>query len=128
MYSPSYQTIYFIWYARSMVGKHTSIYCEWILESINQIEVYVFWKTEDDFLNDQLLIDWCLMQLQHIWETVVQISKVDYNFVLFEKENIIWFRNLVSHQYRAVRAWFIWTIIKTKLPLLKREIEKKLLT
>jgi len=102
-----------------MVGKQLNIYFERILESITQIEEYTQWVNEANFLENKLLIDWCLMQLQHIGETVVQIGKLDHTFQLLDKDNIIGFRNLVSHQYKAVRSSFIWSIIQHKLPLLK---------
>lgn len=106
--------------------KQIDILYKWILESIEQIEEYINGMWENDFFESKLVIDGCLMQLQHIWETVIQISKIDNDFNIFEKERIIWFRNLVSHQYRAIRTGFIRNILNEKLPLLKKEILEKL--
>lgn len=46
-----------------------------LLDSISQIESYVYWYDFEKFINDRKTFDAVLMQLQHIWETTKKNGK-----------------------------------------------------
>lgn len=79
-------------------------YCRWIIEAIDQIDQYVVNMTSQEFAQDRKTQDACLMQLQHIGETVIQLTKIDHDFTITNKDHIIKFRNLLSHHYQHVRV------------------------
>ncbi len=103
--------------------KQSHIYIKWILDGICKIQTYTKNITREEFENNTMMSDACLMQLQHIWETIIQLYKINPDINISHKENIWWFRNLLSHQYRAVRISFIRKIINESLPNLKSEID-----
>lgn len=63
-------------------------------------------------------------RLAIIGEAVWQINKLDRNFVLTDKNKIIGFRHILTHDYDLVSADIIWKIIENNLPVLQEEVKK----
>ena len=80
--------------------------------------------TKEEFLDDEKTLDSCLMQLQHIGETIIQINKYFPDIAFAEQEKIIGLRHYISHEYKHIRPSMIWFAIKEKIPILEKEIEK----
>lgn len=101
------------------------VYLNWILEAINTIELYYRrWNIE----TDSIILDWCLMQLIHIWETVNKIKKKFPEFNLLPKDTIK-LRNFAAHDYIWVNISIVDSIVKKHLPevksIIKSYLEKK---
>jgi uncharacterized protein with HEPN domain len=46
------------------------VYVLWIKDAIDKINSYVLNMDYEEFKNNELVIDWCLMQFVHVWETL----------------------------------------------------------
>ena len=101
-----------------------------ILESINKIQHYSSsFSDADEFFANEKTFDAALMNFIIIGEMVVRMSDEfigKYNKVDWFK--IKGFRNLVVHNYFGIDAEEVWQIIKDKIPALKEEIEKILMS
>jgi uncharacterized protein with HEPN domain len=104
--------------------------CELIEGSINTIEKYtknIF--TAEDFKKDEtglLYLDACMMRLQVIGENIKKINKIQPDFFIttirFDVNNIIRFRDLISHHYEKLDSDIIFDVCKNDIPLLKQKI------
>ena len=99
------------------------IFAKRISEAIDKLNIYILDMTVDDFLWDPKTIDACMMQLQHIWETIVQIKKYYPNVIFVDENKIMWLRHFISHEYIKIDPEIAYITIKTKLHILKSEIE-----
>lgn len=108
-----------------MVNKtQLDIFTNWILEAINKLDIYTKDMSMENFLADHKTIDACMMQLQHIWETIIQIKKY-YPEVKFQDEvKIMWLRHFISHEYIKIDPEIAYLAIKNRLHILKEEISK----
>jgi uncharacterized protein with HEPN domain len=105
--------------------------CELIIESIDSIESYSqsIKKVEDFKNNDQgfLLLDAIMMRLQVVGENIKKISKIDPTFfqinLQFDTNNIIRFRDFISHHYEKLDADIVFDICKKDIPALKDKIQ-----
>ena len=96
-----------------------------ILEAIEKIERYSApFDNDDDFFHHEMNFDATIMQFIVIGEMV---SKIDDAFKN-EHPDVAWreikdFRNFVAHDYFGIDSEEIWSIIRTHLPMLKRQIK-----
>jgi len=101
-----------------------------ILESINKIQSYSSsFSNADEFFANERTFDATLMNFIIVGEMVIRISDEFIN----KYDKIDWFkikgfRNLVAHNYFGIDAEEVWQIIKDKIPALKKEIEKILVS
>jgi uncharacterized protein with HEPN domain len=65
-------------------------------------------------------------RLAIVGEAVWQINKLDRNFDFTDKNKIIGFRHILTHEYDLVSADIIWKIIEKNLPILNEEVKKYL--
>ncbi len=103
-----------------MIDKSYKIefYLKWILDAIERIEYYnKKWNID----TDSIVLDSCLMQLVHIWETVNKIKKKFPNFKLIPN-NVIKLRNFVAHDYIWINISIVKIIINKHLPDIKQKI------
>jgi uncharacterized protein with HEPN domain len=95
-----------------------------IREAIDKIEKYsVLGKNE--FLGDELIQSWILLQLQIIGEAARSMSDdtcAKYPEIAWR--DIIDFRNLIVHEYFRIDLKLVWKIVEKELPLLKKQIKK----
>lgn len=108
-----------------------------ILWSIDQIEKRSKnIKSSDDFLNDDLgleKLDSICMQLINIGEALKKIDKIT-NGKLFDKnDQIEWkkamgMRDIITHHYFDIDSEIVYSVCKTRIPKMKREIKKILKT
>lgn len=94
-----------------------------MLDSIEKIMKYVGTLTFDEFICDEKTFDACCMQLQHIGECGIKLSKIvskDYKNIPFDQMS--GFRNQISHDYAGIDDTIIWKTIKISLPELKNAL------
>lgn len=105
--------------------------CELISESILAIEDYIQdIITPDDFkktTSGKKSLDAVMMRLQSIGENVKKINKIDNSFfesyLSFDTNNIVRFRDFISHHYEKLDNEIVFEICKNDVPLLKQKIE-----
>jgi uncharacterized protein with HEPN domain len=105
--------------------------CELIDESINYIQLYtenIF--SPDDFKKSQdnlTRFDATMMRLQVIGENIKKIIKSEPEFfttdLLFDTNNIIRFRDFISHHYEKLDTDIVFDICKNDIPVLKQKIQ-----
>jgi len=105
--------------------------CELIEESIKYIELYTenifspddFRKSEDNITR----LDATMMRLQVIGENIKKIIKLQPEFftsgLLFDTNNIIRFRDFISHHYEKLDTDIVFEICKNDIPVLKEKIQ-----
>ena len=94
-----------------------------IREAIGTIEVFVFDKGKDDFMNDQLLASAVLYQFSIIGEAINHIDREILGKYHYPWHKVRSFRNLISHAYFQIKLDAVWEIIQNDLPELKQLIE-----
>jgi uncharacterized protein with HEPN domain len=105
--------------------------CELIEESIRLIEVYTknilkpsdFNSSEDNLIK----LDATMMRLQSIGENIKKIWKLEPDFfekfLSFDTNNIIKFRDFISHHYEKLDTDIVFEICKNDIPELKQKIQ-----
>ncbi len=101
--------------------------CELILESIIAIENYTQEiNSAENFketLPGQKSLDAVMMRLQSIGENVKKISKIDISFfnsqLRFDTNNIIRFRDFISHHYEKLDSEIVFEICRNDIPIQK---------
>ncbi len=95
-----------------------------IREAINKIEKYSV-LGKDEFLSDELIQSWILLQLQTIGEAARAMSDETYTtYPEIAWRDIIDFRNLIVHEYFRIDLKLVWKIVEQELPILKKQIAK----
>lgn len=93
-----------------------------IQEAIKKIEKYAQ-LGKADFLENELIQSWILLQLQIIGEAARAMTEETYeNYPEIEWRDIIDFRNLLVHEYFRVDLEIVWQVVEYQIPLLKNQI------
>ena len=95
-----------------------------IQEAISKIEKYAI-QGKVEFLANELIQGWTLLQLQIIGEAARSMSvqtKEKYSEINWR--DIIDFRNLLVHEYFRVDLQIVWQILEQEIPTLKLQIDK----
>ncbi len=99
-----------------------------IVDSINQIEKYIYWYDFEMFIDDRKTFDAVLMQLQHIWETTKKVTINFWDIEWLPINEMIWLRNFIAHNYLWISESIIWETVINDIPEIKTklliEIEK----
>jgi uncharacterized protein with HEPN domain len=96
-----------------------------IIDSINDIEIFVKELTFDDFIKDKKTINAVIRSLEVIGEAT---KKIPENF-RSKHSSIPWkrmagMRDKLIHEYFGVDFEILWKVIKDEIPPLKQEFEK----
>lgn len=100
------------------------LYLKDILTCISKIESYLKNDSFDEFKKKDVIIDAVLNNLIIIGESSSQLQeeiKNKYNNVPWRE--IIDFRNVAIHKYHSLNLKRIWSILKERLPSLKKDIK-----
>jgi uncharacterized protein with HEPN domain len=64
-------------------------------------------------------------QFEIIGEALVRLARLDEDFVarISEHRRIVAFRNILVHGYADVDDRLVWDVVRSKLPLLLREVD-----
>jgi uncharacterized protein with HEPN domain len=93
-----------------------------IQEAIAKIEKYAA-QGEEEFLGNELIQSWMLLQLQIIGEAARAMNaSTREQHPEVSWRDIIDFRNLLVHEYFRVDLMLIWRIVEQELPKLKAQI------
>ncbi len=98
-----------------------------MIESIQKIQDYSRkFENADDFHADSKSFDAIMMNFVVIGEMVEKLST---DLLTGTEKQIDWFkikgfRNIVAHNYFGIDAEEVWQIIKTHLPVLKRNLDR----
>jgi uncharacterized protein with HEPN domain len=97
-----------------------------IIEAIDRIQIYsADFDNADDFNDDHRNFDACMMNFIVIGEMVEKLSsdfKNSHSHIDWKK--IKGFRNIVAHDYFGIDAEEVWQVIREKLPDLRVDIAK----
>ncbi len=84
----------------------------------------------DDFIKDDntaMILDSINVRLQTIGENANKVLKADKDFfqnhLYIDPLPIIYFRNIISHEYEILDYQIIYTICRNNLPSLKQKIQ-----
>jgi uncharacterized protein with HEPN domain len=105
--------------------------CELIEESIRHVELYtknIFRPSDFNSSEENLIkLDAAMMRLQSIGENIKKIYKLEPHFfekvLSFDTNNIIRFRDFISHHYEKLDTDIVFEICKNDIPNLKQKIE-----
>lgn len=100
-------------------------YLEHILESINDIQIFVKGYTKETFVNDKKTFNAVIRMFEVIGEATKRIS-LDFKK---NNDNVEWkkmagLRDVLIHDYESVDLDAVWNIVESNLPQLKDQIEK----
>jgi len=108
-----------------MKSKNTWIYFDHILESIFYLQKYTKDTSRTKFLKSVELQDKVIRRLEIIGEAVKNIPnpiRQEYKDVPWKK--IAGMRDVLIHDYFEVELDLAWEVIKSDIPILKKQIEK----
>lgn len=96
-----------------------------IKEAIDRICNYTDKMTYEDFLKDKKTQDAVVRNIEIIGEAVKNVSKSlrDENQDI-EWKDIAGMRNKIVHFYFGIKWDIVWSVIRDKLPQLKKRVEK----
>jgi uncharacterized protein with HEPN domain len=95
-----------------------------ILENIYDIKDFIKDYTYEEFVEDKKTINAVTRSFEIIGEAVSNIPneiKIRYNYIPWK--DIKNFRNIIIHQYWSIDYEAEWSIIKTKLDILEKQIK-----
>lgn len=108
-----------------MSKRSQKLFLKDILESIERIESYTKGLSYNDFLNDRKTIDAVLRNLEVIGEAVKNLSeKLKKLYPEVNWKRIAGMRDRLIHGYFGVDIEIVWETIQSRLPELKKQIEK----
>ena len=94
-----------------------------ILDSIVEIETYLFNVDFETFLENSMMRFACIKQMEIIGEASNHISEeLKALFTDIEWNSIKGMRNVLVHEYFGIDTRLIWEIIKYDLPELKTKV------
>jgi len=94
-----------------------------ILDSIVEIETYLFNVDFETFLENSMMRFACIKQMEIIGEASNHISEeLKALFTDIEWNSIKGMRNVLVHEYLGIDTRLIWEIIKYDLPELKTKV------
>ena len=101
------------------------LYLDDIYEAIVKIEIYTTGLTFAKFQGNGLVIDGVVRNLEIIGEAAKKIPAVFRNkYPEIEWKKIAGLRDILAHEYFGVDLEVLWDIIKTKLPVLKQQVDR----
>ena len=94
-----------------------------MLKYISKIKVYVGEKTKEEFLQDDMCSDACVLMISEIGEKVSVISdSLKERHPEIEWRNIKDMRNVMIHDYEGVNYGLVWDTICEDIPDLERAL------
>ncbi len=104
--------------------KTANLYAKNILDSIESIYEITWTRSSKKVVEDRISFLAILSILVHIWETVSSITKNYPEEYIHQSRNIVDFRNILAHDYMAIRKWFVIKILDNSLTTLEDDCRK----
>ena len=92
-----------------------------LLDAIYSIEEMTLDMSPDAAVEDRKTFVAVLGMLVHIWEIVSVLIKNYPEEKITNAKSIIWLRNILAHDYLAIRKSFVRKILEESLPILKND-------
>ncbi|MCK5320677.1 DUF86 domain-containing protein [Candidatus Parcubacteria bacterium] len=103
--------------------KDDLIYLKHILESIEQIENYLYDVDYEVFIENDMIVNATVRMLEVIGEATNNFSKsFQDSHVEIDFRDIVDMRNFLIHEYFGVNKKIVWDTCKTDLPELKESV------
>ena len=85
-------------------------------------------KAFADYEHDAMLRSAVERQFEIVGEATAQLAKLDRGLAarIGEHRRIVAFRNILTHGYADVDDRLVWDVVETKLPALRRDVERLL--
>lgn len=93
------------------------------LDAIATIEYDIKDVDEKVFLEHHTIVRACLMMLVHIAECIMKIKNLQPHYTFIDDDALRGMRNIIAHDYLAIRWNFIKQAVYHKIPLLKEKIQ-----
>jgi uncharacterized protein with HEPN domain len=107
------------------MDNHIKKYLLDIKESVDSIDDFIGKNLDfNQYLANKMLRRAVEREFEIIGEAMTRISKIDTNFPISSKKQIIGMRNRVIHGYDKIDDEIVWGTIIRHLPVLKKEIEE----
>jgi uncharacterized protein with HEPN domain len=101
-----------------------SLFLRDIIDCAEKIIRYVGNKTLDEFVSDEMAVDAVVRNFEIIGEASKNIpSEIKIKHPQVEWRKTTHFRNTLIHDYFGIDYEVLWEIVKTKLPILIRQIK-----
>lgn len=100
------------------------VYLYDIISSIDSIFQYISGFSFEKYYEHRQVKRAVEREFEIIGEAINNILKLDGSIEITEARKIVDFRNQLSHGYSSVSDKVVWSIIETKLPILREEISK----
>ena len=103
-----------------------AMYLERMHAAISAIYKYTKDIDIDTIEKHPIILDACLMQMIHIWETANKLAKKFPKFEWLPLQEMIQLRNFAAHDYLGINTHIIKKIIKDELRDIDNKISKLL--
>lgn len=99
-----------------------------VQQAAARISEFTLGKRLEDYQSNAMLRAAVERQFEIIGEALARLARLDENLVarISEHRRIVAFRNILIHGYADVDDRLVWDVVQTKLPVLRREVEKLL--
>ncbi len=96
-----------------------------IRQAAERIADFTAGKRVEDYQSNAMLRAAVERQFEIIGEALARLVRLDEALAarITEHRRIVAFRNILIHGYADVDDRLVWDVVKTKLPVLRREIE-----
>ncbi|RPI36770.1 MAG: DUF86 domain-containing protein [Nitrospiraceae bacterium] len=103
------------------------LYIEDILTSTSKILKYVGDTSYQNLLQDEMRLEAIVRNFEIIGEAASKVPQdIREKYPLIAWRKISDFRNVLAHEYFGIDYEIMWEIIKDKLPVLQKDIQKVL--
>ncbi len=110
-----------------MTQRTPQIFLQDIIHSMDKIERFTRGMTDDDFEDNELVIDAVIRNLEIMGEAARNIpDSIRANYPHIPWKRIVGLRNIVTHAYFNVDLTIIWQIVVVNLPETKGDIQAML--
>jgi uncharacterized protein with HEPN domain len=110
------------------MSRDARIYLEDILLACQKIRRYIAGASFVQFVQDDRTFDAVIRNLEIIGEAAKSIPpETQQRFPEVEWRAASAFRNILAHQYFAIKEEIVWDIVQNKIPPLQEQIEQALL-
>ncbi len=109
-----------------MWSKNLSIYILVATDAIDTIESYAWEISMEEFYENTMCHDACLMQFQHLGETLAKMTREFPHEFPKEIFEAIGFRNFIAHDYIGIELATVYDTIFQDLPVLRKVLNSLL--
>jgi uncharacterized protein with HEPN domain len=99
-----------------------------IQQAAQQIANFTAGKRLEDYLTSPMMQAAVEREFEIIGEALAKLIRLDETVAarITDHHRIVAFRNILIHGYADVDDRLVWDVVETKLPVLRREVEKLL--